>query len=251
MASTTLAATVADATVPMGFMPVRTIPGITTLTPTGPGSLQLGPQDIGEPEHAVFGDGVGPEACQRQDGRHGRDVDDMSLLPVARIRGTNELMPWMTPQRSVSRTRCHSSRPISQEFPPLTIPALFTATWSSPKCSTARRRPARRCQDPGRRTDAATPPSPARRRVRPGPLPVDVRHDDTHALGDERFDNGQPDAAARARHHGRPSLELIHGERIVPGGRRPAQRPGSPPVGEDGGHDGVPWLIRATRAQEG
>ena len=51
---------------------------------------------------------------------------------VARISGTNDRTPWITPHRLVSRTRCHSSRQSSHEMPPLTIPALFTATWSAP-----------------------------------------------------------------------------------------------------------------------
>ena len=86
MASTTLAATVADDTVPTGFMPVLIMPGMTTLTPTGALSdADLGAQDVGEPEHPVLGHGVGPEATQRHDGRHGAGVDDVAFL----FRGQN------------------------------------------------------------------------------------------------------------------------------------------------------------------
>jgi hypothetical protein len=53
------------------------------------------------------------------------------------MRGTNAWMPWITPQRSTSMTRCHSDSGSSHELPPATIPALFIATCSFPKCSTA------------------------------------------------------------------------------------------------------------------
>ena len=49
-------------TVPIGFMPVRIRPGMTTLTPTGaPMRLELGAQHVGQPEHAVLGHRVRPE----------------------------------------------------------------------------------------------------------------------------------------------------------------------------------------------
>ena len=38
--------------------------------------------------------------------------------PDARMRGTNAWMPWITPQRSTSITRCHSDSGSSHELPP-------------------------------------------------------------------------------------------------------------------------------------
>src|SRR4051812_4633423 len=57
---------------------------------------------------------------------------------VSRMRGTNARMPWMTPQRLTSTTRCQSSSESSQLRPPRTMPALLTATCSRPnRCTTA------------------------------------------------------------------------------------------------------------------
>ena len=53
--------------------------------------------------------------------------------------------------------------------------------------------------------------------LRPEALLVDVGHDDAHALAGEGFDDGQPDAAGRAGHDGRPALEMLHGAPMVPG----------------------------------
>ena len=81
MASSTFLATVDGSTSPTGFIPVLIMPGMTTLTPTGASyGLQLGPQDVAQPQHAVLGDRVGPDTWESQDGGHRRRVDDVALL---------------------------------------------------------------------------------------------------------------------------------------------------------------------------
>ena len=47
--------------------------------------------------------------------------------PDARMRGTNAWMPWITPHRSTSMTRCHSESGNSHELPWTTMPALLIA----------------------------------------------------------------------------------------------------------------------------
>ena len=74
--------------------------------------------------------------------------------PDARMSGTKARTPWMTPHRSTSITRCHSSSGISQHGPPFTMPALFMATCSAPNRSSAARPTASTAS--GSRTSATT-----------------------------------------------------------------------------------------------
>ena len=69
-----------------------------------------------------------------------------------------------------------------------------------------------------RHRDDPSSPIGQSRRVRPEIVFVDVGHDDTHAGGNEGFDNGQPDATRRAGHDGDPSFQLLHGQAMVPEG---------------------------------
>ena len=111
---------------PTGFMPVLIIPGITTLTPTGASISASSPRRPSEmPSTACFDAVYGPMPGMAVTAAIEAVFTTQPGSPDARMRGTNAWMPWMTPQRSTSMTRCHSESGSSHELPPATMPALL------------------------------------------------------------------------------------------------------------------------------
>ena len=226
MASKTFAATVADETVPTGFMPVLIMPGMTTLTPIGACSdTELGAQDVGEPEHPVLGDGVGPEAAQRQDGRHGGRVDDMPLF----LRGQDARHEGADAVDDAPQVDVDDAVPVLERYLPgvaavddagivhrdVELPEVLDGRGPDALDGVGISDVGGDGQDLGALAGQS-------RRVRAQGVLVDVGHDDLHAGGDEAFDDGQPDATGRAGDDGGPSFQLLHGQSIVSEGvRRP------------------------------
>ena len=124
--------------------------------------------------------------------------------PDARMRGTNAWMPWITPHRSTSITRCHSERGSSQELPLRDDAGVVHRTRAASRSA----RPRRRRRAPSRRDRSRRPPASAprrrRRASRVGVLArlrlVAVGHEHAHARGDERLGGREPDPARRAGH---------------------------------------------------
>ncbi len=116
MASTTFAATTADETVPIGFMAVLIIPGITTLTPTGASNESNSARSTSEsPSTPCLATVYGPSRPNAMTAAIEAVLTTCPSSPDARMRGTKARIPWITPHRSMSITRCQSSRGISQE----------------------------------------------------------------------------------------------------------------------------------------
>ena len=110
------AATVDDSTVPIGLRPVRIIPGITTLTPTGAPIERISSRSTSDsPSTPCLATVYGPSRSTACTAAIEATFTTCPSSPVARMRGTNARTPWITPHRFTSSTRCHSSSPSSHE----------------------------------------------------------------------------------------------------------------------------------------
>ena len=133
MASITWSATSDASTVPMGFIPVRIMPGMTTLTPIGAPTANRSARNTSDsPRTPCLATVYGPSDPMARTDAIDAVFTTWPSSPLSRMSGTKVCTPWITPHRFTSITRCHSSSVSSHARPPLTMPALFTATWSAP-----------------------------------------------------------------------------------------------------------------------
>ena len=231
MASSTFAATTEGSIVPIGFMPVRTIPGMTTLVPTeAPSALSSARRTSVRPSTPCFATVYGAELLERHDGRHGRHVHDVALLAGgqdARHEGSHAVdhapevdvdHPVPLVERDLPREAAvHYARVVHRhvEGPEVlgggaahTIDGVRVANIGT-----------------DREDVSAAGAQPLGLPVEPAL--VHVRHDHVHALGDEGLRDGQADPAGGARHHGDPVTQFLHGvilafrfPGVVAGGKR-------------------------------
>ena len=112
-------------------IPVRIIPGITTLTPMGASLACKSARSTSDSASTpCFETAYGPSRAGAYTAAIDAVLTTCPSSPDARISGTKVRTPWMTPHRLISSTRCQSSRVSSQALPVTTTPALLTATFN-------------------------------------------------------------------------------------------------------------------------
>ena len=198
----------------MGFIAVSIKPGITTLTPIGASIDASSARSTSDTASTpCLATAYGPSWAGVYTAAMDAVLTTWPSSPEARMSGTNERMPWITPQRSTSITRCQS---VQRQLP--RVPRCDDAgvVHGNVELSEPIDGGPTDSLDGIGVTDISGHPIHVRatvgetRDVRLESLHVHVGHDHAHALGDEGLDDREADAARGAGDDGTSALELFH-----------------------------------------